>query len=157
MVTEDVIYLTQEGLEKINDELAYLLGPKREEIALKLERAIAQGDLKENADYHAAKEDQGFTEGRIRDLQDKLRRAKVIKDTLPSDTVQIGSRVTVLEEGEEDSETYTIVGQHEADPSNGRISNESPFGRGLLGAKRGQTVTVETPGGRIKLKIQKIL
>lgn len=157
MVHEDVVYLTQEGLQKINDELAYLKGEKREEIAGKLQTAIAQGDLKENADYHAAKEEQGFVEMRIKDLEDSLRRAEIIKTTGPSSKVRVGSKVTVIEEGlEDEEETYTIVGAHEADPANGLISNESPIGRALIGAKKGQVVSAETPGGQIRFQIQAI-
>lgn len=154
----DVVYLTEEGLQKIKDELAYLKGEKREEMANKLQIAIAQGDLKENADYHAAKEEQGFVDGRIKDLEDSLRRAKIIQDVGPADKVRVGHTVTVLEidEGETYEATYHIVGAHEADPSNGRISNESPIGRALLGAKKGQTVAVQTPGGQIQLQIQSI-
>lgn len=155
---DDVVYITEEGIQKIKEELAYLKTTKTEEIAIKLQTAIAQGDLKENADYHAAKEEQGFVEGRIRDLEDTLRRAKVIEDVGPSDVVRVGNTVTVLIEDEEEDEmeTYNIVGAHEADPSNGRISNESPFGRALIGAKKGQTVSAMTPGGEIRLKIQSI-
>ncbi|MCA9918772.1 MAG: transcription elongation factor GreA [Anaerolineales bacterium] len=154
----DVVYLTEEGLQKIKDELAYLKGAKQEDLATKLQIAIAQGDLKENADYHAAKEEQGFVEGRIKDLEDSLRRAKIIEDVGPADKVRVGHTVTVIELDEDDEyeATYTIVGAHEADPSNGRISNESPFGRALLGAKKGQTVSVQTPGGQLQLRVQNI-
>lgn len=152
----NVIYITKEGLQKIHEELEYLKTTKREEISNKLEAAIAQGDLSENADYHAAKEEQGFVEGRIRDLEDSLRRAKVIQDEVPADAVSVGNKVTVIEEGYDEPETYHIVGPHEASPGNGRISNESPFGRALLGAKQGQTVNVETPGGQIRLTVKAI-
>lgn len=153
---EEIVYLTEEGLQKIKDELAYLQGEKREEISRKLEIAIQQGDLKENADYHAAKEEQGFTEGRIKDLEDTLRRAQIIKEDLPSDVVRVGNTVTVVEEGYDDEETYHIVGAPEANPSTGYISNESPIGSALLGAKKGQTVEAMTPGGVIRLRIQSI-
>jgi len=156
MIHEDVVYVTEEGLQKIKDELAYLKNEKREELSQKLEAAIAQGDLKENADYHAAKEEQAFTEGRIKDLEDSLRRAKIIEDVGPADVVRVGHTVTVVEEGYDDEEAYYIVGPHEADPGNGRISNESPFGQALIGSKLGQTVTVETPGGQVRLKIKSI-
>ena len=152
----DVVYLTEEGLQKIKDELVYLKNEKREEISAKLQAAIAQGDLKENADYHTTKEEQAFIEGRIRDLEDSLRRAKVISDVGPSDVIRVGSTVTVTEEGYDDLETYYIVGVHEADPSNGRISNESPIGSALLGARKGQTVRVATPGGEVRLQVQSI-
>lgn len=153
---ENVVYVTEEGLQKIKEELKYLKEVKREEISGKLEAAIAQGDLKENADYHAAKEEQAFIEGRIRDLEDSLRRAEIIEEGGPSDTVRVGSIVTIVEEGYDEPETYSIVGQHEADPGNGRISNESPFGQALLGSKAGQTVTVETPRGTIRLAVRAI-
>ena len=153
---EDVVYITEEGLQKIKEELNYLKTVKTEEIANKLQIAIAQGDLKENADYHDAKEEQGFVEGRIRDLEDSLRRAQVIEEVGPSDVVRVGSTVTVLVEEDEEPETYSIVGAHEADPGNGRISNESPFGRALIGAKKGQTVAAMTPGGEIQLRIESI-
>ena len=153
---DNVLYITKEGLKQIHDELEHLKTTKREELALKLETAIAQGDLSENADYHAAKEEQGFAEGRIRDLEDSLRRAQIIKEDVPADAVSIGNKVTVVEEGSDEPETYHIVGPHEASPGNGRISNESPFGRALLGAKKGQTVNVQTPGGQIRLQVQTI-
>ncbi len=153
---QHVLYVTKEGLQQIHDELNHLKTVRREELSLKLEAAIAQGDLSENADYHDAKEEQGFVEGRIRDLEDSLRRAKIIEDDVPADTVSVGNKVTVMEEGFDEPETYHIVGAHEADPGNGRISNESPFGRALLGAKTGQTVSAETPSGPIRLKVQAI-
>ncbi|MFO7684230.1 MAG: transcription elongation factor GreA [Chloroflexota bacterium] len=157
MTEEYFIYMTEEGLQKIKEELEYLRTAKREEIAEKLEKAIAQGDLKENADYHAAKEEQAFVEGRIRDLADSVHRAKIIKDVGPSNVVRVGNTVTVYEVGYEDEEeTYYIVGAREADPSEGRISNESPIGRALIGAKKGSTVDVMTPGGQIQLKIKNI-
>jgi len=152
----NVVYLTKEGQQKIEDELQYLKTVRREEIALKLETAIRQGDLKENADYHDAKDEQGFIEGRIRDLEDSLRRAQVIEDPGPSDVVRVGSTVTVSEEGFDEEETYNIVGAHEADPSNGRISNESPIGRALLGARAGDIVSAETPAGEIRFAVQSI-
>ncbi|HFQ94210.1 MAG TPA: transcription elongation factor GreA [Anaerolineae bacterium] len=156
MTQNDVVYVTEEGLQKIKEELAYLQTEKREEISVKLEAAIKQGDLKENADYHSAKEEQGFIEGRIKDLEDALRRAEIIEDNAPTDTVSMGNTVTVVEEGFDEEETYYIVGPHEADPANGRISNESPIGQALLGAKKGQTVTAQTPGGEISFTIQSI-
>ena len=156
MMHEEAFYITDEGLQKIKEELEFLRTTKREELAKKLEVAIAQGDLKENADYHAAKEEQGFTEGRIRDLEDALRRAVVIKETGPSDRVRVGSTVTVVDEEYGDAETYSIVGPHEANPSEGRISNQSPIGRALLGAKIGQIVVASSPAGEIRLQVQSI-
>ena len=152
----DVVYLTKEGHQQLLDELELLKTVKREEIALKLEAAISQGDLKENADYHDAKDEQGFIEGRIRDIEDSLRRAKIIEDVGPSDVVRVGSTVTVTEEGYDDEETYNIVGAQEADPGNGRISNESPIGLALLGSRAGDIVTVYTPAGEIRFQVQSI-
>lgn len=156
MTQQEVAYLTQEGLEQIREELEYLKNEKRLEISVKLETAISQGDLKENADYHATKEEQAFVEGRIRDLEHTLRTAKIIEDNGPSDVVRVGSRVTVTEEGYDDEETYNIVGKTEADPGNGRISNESPMGSALLGARIGDVVTVESPAGEIRFEIRSI-
>jgi transcription elongation factor GreA len=156
MVDQDVVYVTEEGLQKIKEELAFLKGEKKLELAHKLEVAIAQGDLKENADYHAAKEEQAFVEARVKDLEDILRRAQVIAETGPSDVVRVGSVVTVIEDGYDEEETYFIVGAHEADPSNGRISNESPIGQALIGAKKGHVVSARTPGGVLRLQIKAI-
>ena len=156
MSNNDVVYLTEEGLQKIKEELTYLEEVKRPEISQKLEAAIAQGDLSENADYAYAKQEQAFMEGRIMDLKDTLRRAKIIKDNGPADSVRVGSTVTVQEDGYDELETYRIVGGHEADPAGGLISNESPFGRALLGKKVNQTVNVQTPSGQLVLRIKSI-
>jgi transcription elongation factor GreA len=153
---EQDIYLTSEGAEKLRAELAELKGPKRNEMAKRLRSAIQMGDLSENADYHKAKEDQGFMEGRIQELEHILNNARIIDVSEgPTGTVQVGSRVTV-QEGDYPEETYFLVGATEADPRNGRISNESPIGRVLLGGRVGDEVTAVTPGGELKLKILKI-
>jgi transcription elongation factor GreA len=152
----DVVYVTAEGLQHLKDELAYLTTTKREELSVKLEAAIAQGDLKENADYHDAKDEQGFVEARVRDIEDILRRAQIIDDNGPSDIVRVGSTVTVSEEGYDEEETYNIVGAAEAAPAEGRISNESPIGQALIGAREGQVVRVNTPGGNIEFTILSI-
>jgi transcription elongation factor GreA len=153
---EQEIYLTAEGAEKLKAELEELKGPKRDEMAKRLRAAIQMGDLSENADYHKAKEDQGFMEGRIQELEHLLRNAKIIDATeLPTDTIQVGSRVTV-QEGDYPAETYLLVGATEADPRNGKISNESPIGSALLGRRVGDEASASTPGGDIKLKILKI-
>jgi transcription elongation factor GreA len=153
MIADDVLYVTPEGLQQIKDELTNLTTVRREQVAEKLERAIKQGDLKENADYHDAKEEQGFIEARVRQLEDMLRRAKVIENQGPADVVRVGSTVTVCEVGMDDEETYVIVGAHEADPARGRISNSSPIGSALLGAKKGQTVRAETPAGLVEFQV----
>lgn len=158
MSQDSVVYLTAEGLDKLKKELEYLKFEKRSEIAERLRLAIQMGDLSENADYAATKEEQSFVEGRIRDLEDSLRRAKLITGEGPRDRVRVGCRVTVVEEGSDEEETYHIVGVHEANPSAGRISNESPFGRALLGAKVGQRVAVEVPRGEpIQLLVKRIV
>jgi transcription elongation factor GreA len=156
MIDDDAVYLTAEGLQKIKEELAYLIDVKRVEVSERLSEAIKMGDLKENADYDYAKQEQGFTEARIKDLEDSLRRAKIITNEGPANIVRVGSFVTFMEVGEDDEETYHIVGKHEADPGKGKISNESPFGVALLGAKKGQTVRVLTPRGETKIKVLKI-
>ena len=153
---EQDVFLTSEGAEKLKAELEELKGPKRNEIAKRLRSAIQMGDLSENADYHKAKEDQGFMEGRIQELEYLLKNAKIIAVSEgPTDTVQVGSRVTV-QEGDYPQEIYFLVGATEADPRNGRISNETPIGKVLLGGRVGDVVTATTPGGEIKLKILKI-
>ncbi|MDT8304324.1 MAG: transcription elongation factor GreA [Anaerolineae bacterium] len=156
MAEKDVIYITEEGLQALQAELEHLTTVKRLELSDRLQKAIGQGDLSENADYHDAKQEQGFLEGRILELQNALRRAQVIEDHGLTDRVRVGSTVTVIADGEATEETYRIVGVHEAAPGNGLISNESPFGRALLGAKVGDTVRVTTPGGGIDLKVKAI-
>ena len=147
-------YLTPEGEAKLKAELAELTGPRREELAQRLRSAIQMGDLSENADYHKAKEDQGFLEGRIQEIETILRSAIIIEKK-QSDVVNVGSTVTIQEDNY-DPETYYVVGAKEADPRKGKISNESPFGVALMNHKVGDIVEAETPGGKIKLKILKI-
>ena len=147
-------YLTPEGEAKLQAELAELTGPRREELAQRLRSAIQMGDLSENADYHKAKEDQGFLEGRIQEIETILRSATIIEKK-QSDVVNVGSTVTIQEDNY-DPETYYVVGAKEADPRKGKISNESPFGVALMNHKVGDIVEAETPGGKIKLKILKI-
>jgi len=152
----DQSYLTVEGAENIKAELAELKGPRRTELAQRLRSAIQMGDLSENADYHKAKEDQGFLEGRIKELEYVLHNAVIVDiSEVSRDSVQVGTRITIQEEGE-DPETYLMVGANEADPRNGRISNESPIGQALFGKKVGETAIANTPGGKIHFKILKI-
>ena len=148
-------YLNPEGEAKLNAELQDLKGPKREELSKRLRSAIQMGDLSENADYHKAKEDQGFLEGRIQELEAILRNAIIIKETKSSGIIFIGSHVTIQEDTF-DPETYHLVGPTEADPRQGRISYESPIGRALMDKKVGDVAEAETPGGKIKFKILKI-
>ncbi|MGD9093593.1 MAG: transcription elongation factor GreA [Anaerolineales bacterium] len=148
--------MTAEGAERLRTELEQLKGPARQELAERLRSAIEMGDLSENADYHKAKEDQGFLEGRIQELEHLLKYATIIENNNHnSDLVEIGSVVTIQEE-DYPPETYNLVGAKEADPRNGRISNESPIGRALIGHKVGEKVPVETPDGTIQFKIVNI-
>ncbi len=139
------IYLTAEGVENLRQELEHLISVKRPALAKRLHNAIQQGDLSENADYQVAKEEQGFLEGRIQQIEVMLREAVIIQEGVSTDVVALGCRVTVVEEGQEDSETFLIVGAAEADPIAGKVSNESPMGRALLGHRAGDTVTVQAP------------
>jgi transcription elongation factor GreA len=150
----DVQYLTEEGAADLRRELEELKGVKRPELAAKLKEAISQGDLSENADYHDAKEQQAFLEGRINYLEELLRSAVIITDQGGSaKVVAVGMEVTVQEDGS-GPETYVIVGAAEANPREGRISNESPLGRALLGRKVGDKVKVEAPAGAFTVKIK---
>jgi transcription elongation factor GreA len=153
MSVHESVYLTAEGIEKLREELDHLVNVKRPALADRLHTAIQQGDLSENADYIAAKEEQGFLEGRIQQIEAMLRRAVIIQEDGPNDEVTLGSRVTVLEGGAGETETFRIVGPAEADPSGGKVSNESPLGRALLRQRVGATVTVEAPGGEIIFQV----
>ncbi len=149
-------YITAAGAAKVKAELEQLTGPERNALAKRLRDAIQMGDLSENADYHKAKEDQGFLEGRIQELEYLLRNAVVVEETdAPKDVVAVGTRVTVQEE-DFDPEVFHMVGAKEADPRNGKISHESPIGRALMDRRVGDTVEAETPGGKINFKILKI-
>ncbi len=148
-------YLTAEGLTKLKTELEELKGPRRAELAARLRAAIQMGDLSENADYHKAKEDQAFLEGRIQELEYLVRNAVIIENNADKEIVGIGSRVTI-QEADYPAETYHMVGPTEADPRNGRISHESPIGRALMDRRPGEEVEVETPGGKVRFKIVKI-
>ena len=148
------MYLTPEGAAKLEAELKELTGPRREELSQRLRSAIQMGDLSENADYHKAKEDQGFLEGRIQEIEAVLRTAVIVEKT-HSDVVTVGSTVTVQEDNFS-PETYYLVGAKEADPRNSKISNESPIGKALMDHKVGDVVEAETPGGKLKFTILKI-
>jgi transcription elongation factor GreA len=149
-------YLTAAGAARLKAELEQLTGPERNALAKRLRDAIQMGDLSENADYHKAKEDQGFLEGRIQELDYFLRNAIVVEETdIPKDVVAVGTHVTVQEEDFE-PEVFYMVGAKEADPRNGKISHESPIGGALMDHHVGETVDIDTPGGKIKLRIIKI-
>jgi len=147
------VYLTSEGMEKLRQELDHLIKVKRPALANRLHKAIQQGDLSENADYIAAKEEQGFLEGRIQQVEVMLRNAVIIAENISSDQVVLGSTVTVVEEGFDESETFRIVGPAEADRTNGRVSGGATLGRSLLGQGVGDTITIEAPAGQIAFRI----
>jgi len=150
--------MTREAYEELSAELKHKLEVERPRLAARLKAAIELGDLSENADYAAAKEAQGFLEGRIQELQAMLRDAVIIDETAAasSHTVRLGSRVTIVEEGEDEPEVYQIVGQIEVNPVNGKISDESPLGRALLGRKVGDTIRVQAPVGELIFEIKDI-
>jgi transcription elongation factor GreA len=149
-------YLTAEGAARLKIELEELKGPARNEMASRLRAAIQMGDLSENADYHKAKEDQAFLEGHIRELEFLLKNAIIIEEKpINPEAVDVGVHVTI-QEGDDEPEVYHLVGAKEADPRNGRISNESPIGRALMGHKAGETIIADTPAGPISFKILKI-
>lgn len=147
-------YLTVEGLEKLKKELAYLKDVKRREIAEKLEKCIAFGDLSENAEYHETKEAQGFLEGRILELENIISNAVVVAVAKKSGFAQIGS--TILIKAGAAKERFKIVGAEEADPLGGKISADSPLGKALLNQPKGVIVRVNTPQGTMQYKILKI-
>ncbi|MCS7179113.1 MAG: transcription elongation factor GreA [Anaerolineae bacterium] len=150
------VVLTAEGMEELRRELDYLVNVRRPELARVLRRAIQQGDLSENADYIAAKEEQAFLEGRIQQIETMLRNAVLIQNNGSTGIVDLGSRVTLLEEGRETPEVFQIVGPVEADPLKGRVSYESPLGRALLGHRAGEVVTVDAPAGPVTFRILEV-
>ncbi len=150
-----VTFLTKEGYQKLQEELEYLRTVKRQQVAERLHEALEGGELIENAEYEAAKNEQAFVEGRIQELEILLASARIIEESPDKNTVQLGSRVTIQEEGFE-PETYVIVGAAEANPREGRISNESPIGKAILNHRVGDVVTIEAPAGTYKVKILKI-
>lgn len=153
---DEITYLTEDGEKKLCAELEQLTGPVRVELSKRLRSAIQMGDLSENADYHAAKEEQGFVEGRIAYITQILRNVVIIDENKPqTGKVEIGSTVTI-QEGNAPEMTYTIVGSQEADPMNGRMSFNSPIGQSLMGHAPGEVVDVTTPVGDRKFKIKKI-
>jgi transcription elongation factor GreA len=152
------VLLTPEGLDKLKDEIEHLSTVKRREVAERIKEAREFGDISENSEYDDAKNEQAMLEARIASLEEKLRSASVIKASeLDSNVVRVGSLVSVKDEGSGKSLKYTIVGSTEANPSENRLSNESPVGKGLLGRKKGDTAKVTLPNGKIReLKITKI-
>jgi len=156
-MSEQPIYLTREGYQKLLEELEYLRTVRRQEVARRLNLAMDEGNYDENAEYEAAKNEQAFVEGRIMTLESMLRRAVIIEETTgPKTFVTLGSWVTIQEEGSTTPERYQVVGSAEADPAHGRISNESPLGQALLGRQVGDVVTVNAPDGVLRFRILRI-
>jgi transcription elongation factor GreA len=151
-------FLTKEGFQKLQEELDHLRTAKRQEVAARLHEAMEGGELIENAEYEAAKNEQAFVEGRIQELELLLATAQIIEENgkggKKTDSIQVGSKVTI-KEGNFEPETFTIVGAAEANPRDGKISNESPIGKAILNHKVGDVVKVETPGGTYNVKIIK--
>ena len=151
--------ITREGLEKLRAELKHKVEVERPALAARLKAAIQQGDLTENADYISAKEEQGFLEGRVLELEELIRGALIIDDEgggSGNNAVRLGSRVTVVEDGEDIPETFLLVGPVEADPRAGKISDESPLGQALMGRQVGDTVEIEAPAGALRFTITSI-
>lgn len=148
--------MTAEALEDLKAELKHKVEVERPNMAARLKHAISMGDLSENADYHSAKEDQAFLEGRIRELEEVIRYAEIIEESAADGTIRLGSHVKLLEEGEDEPEVYMIVGKVEANPHEGKISDESPLGRALLGRQIGDVVRIDAPAGEIVFEIVEI-
>lgn len=152
------VVVTREGYDKLVHDLDELRTVKRKEVADKIKVARGYGDLSENAEYDAAKNDQAVLEQRITELKAMIENAVVVDESkISTDVVGFGTRVTIVYEDEpDDEETYTIVGTSESDPANGKLSNESPVGEALIGAHVGETVTAQTPGGPLRIKVIEI-
>jgi len=156
LAIEKIFPMTKEGKEKLEKELEVLKTVKRKEVVERIKIARSFGDLSENSEYDSAKEEQAFVEGRITTLENMIRNAKIIEEDTTTDSVTLGKSVTFVELPDGDEETYNIVGSAEADPFEGKISNDSPIAKSLIGKKVGDTVSVSTPGGDMTVKIVSI-
>ena len=152
------VVVTREGLQRMKEELEYKETTEKMKVAEQLKVAISYGDLSENAEYDAAKNDQAVLEQRIAELKAMIENAVVVDESkISTDAVGFGTRVTIVYEDDPDEEeTYTIVGTSESDPANGKLSNESPVGAALIGAHVGEVVTAQTPGGALRIKVIEI-
>ncbi|QEL19735.1 transcription elongation factor GreA [Limnoglobus roseus] len=156
-MSDNRIPMTRDGYDKLRGELDRLRGPLMIEITQRVATAREMGDLSENAEYHAAREDQGQLQARINELADRLGRAVIVDPSaLPKDTVVFGSRVKVKDMEFDEEEVFELVGPGQENPEKGRILTDSPIGEGLLGKKKGQVAEIEVPSGRIKYKILEI-
>jgi transcription elongation factor GreA len=157
-MSDKEVFLTREGLKKLEDEMDYLKGTKRREMAERIKIAVSYGDLSENAEYDAAKDEQAFVESRIVQLEKMMRNVRIIEPgTVDKSVVTIGSTIKMKEVPDGDIESYTIVGSQESDPLEGKISNESPIGSACIGRSVGERVNVNTPGGSIEFEIIEIV
>jgi len=156
-MADDRVPMTREGYDKLKAELDRLRNVEMIEVTKRVATAREMGDLSENAEYHAAREDQGILQARINDLSDRLARAVIIDPTnLPKDTIVFGSKVRVMDLDVDEEETYELVGPGQENPDKGRILSSSPIGQGLLGRKKGDTVTITVPRGKIRFKVLEI-
>ncbi|MFP4979247.1 transcription elongation factor GreA [Paenibacillus sp. CN-4] len=157
MSKEDEVILTKEGLAQLEKELKQLKGPGRKELAARLKTAISYGDLKENSEYHSAKEDQSFMETRIMQLEKMLTKARIVDEAdMDTSAVSVGSLVVLNDLEFDEKVEYRIVGPAEADVANNKISYESPLGKGLIGRKAGDTISIDAPMGVIKYELLEI-
>ncbi len=155
---EKVTLVTKDGLDKLKEELDHLKTVKRKEVAERIKEAISYGDLSENSEYEEAKNEQAFLEGRVLELEAKVKHARIITETRKTKSVQLGSTVHLrnLTKGKDELEIYTIVGSTETDVFDGRISNESPVGSSLLDKQKGDKIKVVVPAGAVEYQIMKI-
>ncbi len=145
------LYISQEGLEKLKEDLNYLKKVRRKEVSERIKKALEEGDISESGEYSEAKEDQAFVEGKIAEIEEKIKNAVIIKKKKSSQSVDIGCTVTL--KSDENVIKYSIVGSSEVDPAQGRISNESPLGKAFIGKKVGEVVEVATPAGTVKYEV----
>ena len=154
MSSRTVVYLTPEGFQALEEELVFLTTVRRQEVAARLHSALSEGEFIENAELEEARREQAFLEGRIIEVEEQLRKAEIISKTEDNDgIVRLGNTVLVREDGADTDEEYLMVGSAEADPRKGRISNESPLGRALIGKHVGEKAVVRAPDGDIVFKI----
>ena len=154
---DDRIPMTREGYDKLKTELDKLRGTDMIELTKRIATAREMGDLSENAEYHAAREDQGILQARINELSDRLSRSVIVDtSTLPKDSVAFGSRVRVMDLDADEEETFELVGPGQENPNKGRILTGSPIGQGLIGSKKGDTVEIQVPSGTVRFKILEI-
>jgi len=157
MANEKQFPMTAAGKQKLEEELEFLKTVKRKEVVERIKIARSFGDLSENSEYNSAKEDQAFVEGRISTLESMIRNAVIINETeVDRDIVRLGTTVTFIEVPDGEEQSYTIVGSAEADPLEGRISNDSPIAKSMIGRTIGENVKVLTPGGEMEIKIVSI-